>query len=208
MRVIVVLAVLLCAHPALAQTVVQCSPAHDQIVREALDRAKALTITAATAVGDTPEYVRWFGAYSDRNAEMVRANLKGVVRAIQSGAVTVQCDSIRDDGCRNGEYAWVYPHEPYRIYLCPSFFTMPPLTALQPHATASNNGTREGTFIHELSHFRSAGRTDDHCYTRRICARMAETDPARAIDNADSYQYFTEDVIYYARQPVTGKTTP
>ncbi|WP_322889121.1 MULTISPECIES: M35 family metallo-endopeptidase [unclassified Yoonia] len=208
MRVIVFLVFLLSAQSALAQTVLQCSPAHEQIVREALDRAKSLTIKAATAVGDTPEYARWFGTYSDRNAEVVRANLKGVVRAIRSGGVSVQCDSNRDDGCRNREYAWVYPHEPYHIYLCPSFFTMPPLTALQPYTTASNNGTREGTFIHELSHFRTGGRTDDHCYTRRVCARMAESDPMRAIDNADSYQYYTEDVIYYASQPVSGKTTP
>jgi peptidyl-Lys metalloendopeptidase len=62
--------------------------------------------------------------------------------------------------------------------------------------------------IHELSHFPSAGGTKDHCYNRRDCARMAQSDPARAIENADSYQYFTEDVIYYASQPVTGKAAP
>ncbi|WP_019955082.1 M35 family metallo-endopeptidase [Yoonia vestfoldensis] len=208
MRAILFLVLLLVGQSAAAQTVLQCSPAHDRIVREALDSAKSLTTMAATAVGDTPEYARWFGVYSDHNAEIVRANLKAVVRAIRTGAVTVQCDSIRDDGCGNGEYAWVYAHRPYRIYLCPSFFDLPPLTALRPGTTASNNGTREGTFVHELSHFRPVARTEDHCYTRRICSRMASTDPARAIENADNYQYYTEDVIYYASQPVSGKAPP
>jgi peptidyl-Lys metalloendopeptidase len=208
MRAIILLIGLLAAQPAFAQNVLQCSPAHDRIVRDALDSAKSLTTKAATAVGDTPDYLRWFGTYSERNAEIVRANLKAVVTAIRTGAVTVQCDGIRDDGCANGEYAWVYAHEPYRVYLCPSFFDLPPLTALRPGTTASNNGTREGTFIHELSHFRPVARTEDHCYTRRACTAMARTDPARAIENADSYQYFTEDVIYYAAQPVAGKSAP
>lgn len=208
MRVITFIFLLFAAHPALAQSVLQCSPAHDRIVRDVIDSAKSLTIRAAAVVGDTPDYARWFGTYSDDNAEIVRANLKAISSAFRTGAITVQCDSLRDEGCQNGEYAWVYAHQHYRIYLCPSFFDLPPLTELRPGATASNNGTREGTMVHELSHFRPVARTDDHCYTRRICAQMAVTDPDLAITNADSYQYFTEDVIYYARQPVSGKTTP
>lgn len=208
MRVILVVLCLLGAQTAMAQTVLYCSPAQGAIVRAALDQAKSLTITAAAAVDDTPEYARWFGTYSDRKAETVRATLKAVVRAIRTGGVSLQCDSLRDQGCGVDEYAWVYAHEPYQIYLCPAFFDMPPLAALRPGTRASDNGTREGTLIHELSHFRSAGGTKDHCYARRDCARMAQTDPARAIENADSYQYFIEDVIYYASQPVTGKATP
>jgi peptidyl-Lys metalloendopeptidase len=37
---------------------------------------------------------------------------------------------------------------------------------------------------------------------------MAQRDARRAIDNADSYQYFTEDVTYYARQPLGNKPPP
>jgi peptidyl-Lys metalloendopeptidase len=62
--------------------------------------------------------------------------------------------------------------------------------------------------VHEISHFLRVARTDDHCYSRPVCQQMAREDAARAIDNADSYQYFTEDVTYFARQPLTNKPPP
>ncbi|MBQ2261020.1 MAG: protease [Loktanella sp.] len=205
MRLAVVLIFLVFGQMAMAQATPGCDVSQAAMVRETLDQAKSLTIKAAAAVGDTPEYARWFGSYSEHNAETVRANLKAIVTAFRSGAVVTQCDTARDDGCSSGEYAWVYPYEPYRIYLCPGFFNMIPLQALKPGTTASDNGTAVGTIVHEMSHFNTVARTADHCYTRQACAAMASIDPVRAIDNADSYQYFTEDVIYYASQPVAGK---
>ena len=193
------------ATSAAAENYLGCNKEQLNIVDTAFRNAKALTLTAATAVGDTPEYERWFGAYSAGNAETVRENLKSVVGAIRSGNVTAHCDPSGYEGCEGGTYAWVYPHEPYLMHLCPPFFTLPPLTALQPGARRSDNGTREGTIVHELSHFTRVADTDDHCYSRSACAEMAGRDVRRAIDNADSYQYFTEDATYYARQLVPGK---
>lgn len=208
MRAVCLIVFLICGQMALAQNTPGCDETQAAQLRETLDQAKVLTITAAAAIGDTPDYARWFGDYSAGHGEIVRANLKSIVTAIRSGAVVTQCDTLRDQGCSSGEYASVYPHEPYRIYLCPSFFNLPDLTALKPGTMASDNGTKVGTIVHELSHFDPVARTADHCYTRRACAAMASRDPVRAIDNADSYQYFTEDVTYYARQPVTGKVIP
>ena len=59
--------------------------------------------------------------------------------------------------------------------------------------------------MHEVSHFLRVADTSDHCYSRRECREMAQDDAIRAIDNADSYQYFTEDVTYYARELPTDK---
>jgi peptidyl-Lys metalloendopeptidase len=182
-----------------------CNKEQLHIVDTAFRNAKDLTLRASTAVGDTPEYERWFGTYSNANAETVRANLKSIVGAIRSGNVIAHCDPSGFDGCEGGTYAWVYPNEHFLMHLCPPFFTLPPLTALQPGARRSDNGTREGTIVHELSHFIRVADTDDHCYSRRECAEMATNDVRRALDNADSYQYFTEDATYYARQLVSGK---
>lgn len=182
-----------------------CNKEQVRTVREALRNAKDLTLKAATTIGDTPEFARWFGPYTPANGEAVRANLKAVVAAIRSGGVTAQCVSGGMDGCEGGTYAWVYAGEPYLLHLCPQFFNLPPLVALQPGARSSDNGTREGTIVHEMTHFQRVAGTEDHCYSRRECADMARRDSARAVDNADSYQYFTEDVTYYARQPVAGK---
>ncbi|MEL6839944.1 MAG: M35 family metallo-endopeptidase [Pseudomonadota bacterium] len=193
------------AAPAEAQAIEGCDKDQHRIVQDALRNAKDLTVKAAARVGDTPEYARWFGDYSDANAETVRATLKAVVTAIRSGGVTVECLPATRDGCSEREYAWVYPHRPFEVNICPPFFNLPPLTALNPGERRSDNGTREGTMVHEISHFLAVADTWDHCYSRSECSRMARNDPALAIDNADSYQYFTEDVTYYARQPVAGK---
>ena len=196
------------ALPAAAQDYEGCSPAHAKVIDEALGTAKQLTLKAAASVGDTPEYARWFGTYSQANAERVRASLKSVVTALRSGAVTAQCETIEDGGCDAGEYAWVYANEPYLMHLCPAFFRLPPLTTLRPGDRRSDNGTLEGTIVHEISHFLHVAATEDHCYSRRECSGMADDNPRRAVDNADSYQYFTEDVTYYARQVLSDKPPP
>ena len=196
------------AHTALAQATPGCNATQAAVARTALDDAKSLTIKAAARVEEGAPYERWFGTYFPRNAEVVRANLKAIATAIRTGAVVTECLAQFDDDCAASEFAWVYPSEPYRIYLCPAFFTLPHLSTLQPDTPRGDTGTREGTLVHEISHFNPVARTDDHCYTRRECAAMAQVDPARAINNADSYQYFVEDVTHAARQPVAGKTAP
>ncbi len=196
------------APPAVAQSHTGCSAAEVEVVDGAMRAAKDLTLKAAVAVGDTSQYARWFGTYSAQNAEKVRASLKSVVTALRSGAVTAQCEQLDVDGCSGGEYAFVYANDPYLMHLCPAFFNLPHLAALQPGARRSENGTREGTIVHELSHFLVVAGTEDHCYSRSVCADMASGDARRAIDNADSYQYFTEDVTYYARKPQANKPPP
>lgn len=196
------------AQPAVAQRYAGCSAPQAEVLGDALRSAKFLTLRAASAIGDTTHYRRWFGRYSVQNAEKVRASLKSMATAIRGGAVTVQCNQASTDGCRSGEYAFVYANSPFLVSLCPPFFNLPHLEALQPGTRRSENGTREGTIVHELSHFLRVAGTEDHCYSRSACANMASSDPRRAIDNADSYQYFTEDVTYFARQPLANKPPP
>ena len=193
------------ATPAAAQTFEACSPHQAEVAGSALRQAKDLTLKAASLVGDTPEYERWFGRYSPSNAETVRGNLKRLVGAIRDGGIRVRCETTGANGCGPGEYARVFPDQHYVLRVCPGFFGLPALTALEPGTPESDDGTREGTIVHELSHFTRVGATEDHCYSRTACSRMAGHDPVRAIENADSYQYFTEDVTYYSRQPVAGK---
>ena len=198
----------LAATPATAEKYRGCSATQTEQVTSALQGAKDLTIKASVAVADTPDFARWFGEYSQANAEHVRASLKSIATAIRSGSVTAQCELIREDSCAAGEYAYVFSDEPYLMYLCPPFFDLPTLEVLQPGTRRSNNGTQEGTIVHEVSHFMLVAATEDHCYTRNECSAMARRDPRRAVENADSYQYFTEDVTYYARQPIGNKPPP
>jgi peptidyl-Lys metalloendopeptidase len=127
---------------------------------------------------------------------------------MRSGAVTAVCQTAEFVECLDGRFAYVFSGDPYRVHLCPPYFNLPPLDVLQPGARRSDNGTREGTIIHEISHFDVVTGTEDHCYSRTECAEMAASNPELAIENADSYQYFTEDVIYYAGQPIANKPPP
>ena len=70
-----------------------------------------------------------------------------------------------------------------KIYLCGAFWNAP------------NTGTdsKAGTLIHESSHFTVNGGTSDWAYGQSDCKSLAISNPARAIDNADSHEYFAEN---------------
>lgn len=81
-------------------------------------------------------------------------------------------------------YAYVYPNKDDKIYLGNAFDKAPP----------TGDNSKAGTLVHETSHFDSVGGTADEDYGHEACEDMAETDPKKAQNNADSYEYFTEDV--------------
>lgn len=178
-----------------------CTKQEAQGIRTAIADAKALAVVAAASVGDTPIYGRWFGKYSPSKAEDVRRNMKAIVSGIRTGAVTAVCNPIGTGACEEETYAFVYDDEPYIIHICPHFFTLPKMADLEPGTDNSDNGTRSGTIIHEISHFLTVAGTDDECYSRSECSRMARRTSDRAVINADSYQYFAEDVTYYTINP-------
>ena len=174
-----------------------CTKQQSLGIRTAIADAKALAVVASASVADTPIYHRWFGKYSPAKAEQVRSNMKAIVTGIRTGAVTASCDSIGVGGCEPETYAFVYADEPYQIHICPQFFSLPKMADVAPGEPASDNGTRSGTIIHEISHFINVAGTEDECYSRSVCSRMANRTSDRAVINADSYQYFAEDLNYY-----------
>lgn len=170
----------------------------------ALKGAHDISLTAAAAVGDTENYRRWFGPFSKSDAETVRASLKSVYSAIAMGRVRIICLNQIDQGCQ-GNYASAFADDNILINICPPFFDLPTMTSAAPGSEALENGTREGTLIHEISHFIRVAGTDDVWYSRTTCAAEAQTDPRAAIRNADSYQYFAEDSTFY---PVLAADAP
>ena len=177
----------------------RCDKAQIAYATAAVLGAQEIVRVAGAAVGDTATYRRWFGAFSAANAEKVRSSLKAVDRALARDDVTLVCPRPGEDGCAFDTYANVLPNRPYYVNLCSAFFTQPTMAGVITTARAFDSGTREGTIIHEISHFDIVAGTDDHCYTREICTGFATTDPSRAINNADSFQYFAEDVVLGAQ---------
>jgi peptidyl-Lys metalloendopeptidase len=124
-------------------------------------------------------YTTWFGAYTSSRYSTVNQHFVAIDAAIDqtNNQVVIDCS------CKQSYYAYVYPNQPYRIYVCRAFWNAP------------NAGTdsRGGTLIHETSHFTVVAGTDDHVYGQSGAKSLAISDPAAAIDNADSHEYFAEN---------------
>ncbi|EAR51345.1 probable protease precursor [Oceanicola granulosus HTCC2516] len=186
----------LVAAPAAAQQFETCEKVERDAVLEALAGAEKVVLRAAVSVGDTPEYRRWFGPYSKENAAVVRAAFKSIHIAIRDAEIKIVCANIGEEDCDRQMYANVWSHDHYRINLCPAFFSMPRMYAFPQGSEEMENGSREGTIIHEMSHFDVVARTDDICYSRSACSDRALRRQEVLIRNADSYQYFAEDISY------------
>jgi peptidyl-Lys metalloendopeptidase len=58
-----------------------------------------------------------------------------------------------------------------------------------------------GTLLHEMSHFTVVAGTDDWAYGQAAAGRLAGSAPARAVENADSHEYFGENNPYRRLRP-------
>jgi len=96
------------------------------------------------------------------------------------GDVEFVCD------CNDPFYAFIRRTEPFRVNLCTFYWSAP------------QNGTdsRAGTILHEVSHFNEIGGTEDHAYGATLVSALARSDPSRAVNNADSIEYFAENTPF------------
>lgn len=130
-----------------------------------------------TAGTQGSRYTWWFGTYNSSRYSTVRTHFNNIYSALSSQPFTFDCS------CTDSYYAYVYPNQPYKIYLCNAFWSAP------------NTGTdsRAGTIVHEVSHFTVMGGTDDWAYGQSAAHNLAVSNPSRAVDNADSHEYFAEN---------------
>jgi len=122
-------------------------------------------------------YVNWFGPHEATRVATVTGNFGAIKDAFETRPVKVDC------GCDEPYFAYVYPAQPYNIYVCRAFWTAP----------LTGTDSMGGTLLHEMSHFNVVAGTDDHVYGQSGAADLARTSPERAINNADSHEYFGEN---------------
>jgi peptidyl-Lys metalloendopeptidase len=124
-----------------------------------------------------PRYTTWFGIFNSSRYNTVKTHFGAISNAMDTASVTFNC------GCKKQYYAYVYSNQPYTIYLCRVFWTAP----------ATGTDSKAGTLIHEMSHFNVVAGTDDWAYGQTNAKNLAISDPAKAVDNADSHEYFAEN---------------
>jgi peptidyl-Lys metalloendopeptidase len=125
----------------------------------------------------TQRYTTWFGAFTTARLSTARSHFVSIADAFDNKPITVDC------GCKQNYYAYVYPNQPYKIYVCKVFWQAP----------LSGTDSKGGTLVHEMSHFDVVAGTDDHAYGQSAAKSLAISDPTRALNNADSHEYFAEN---------------
>lgn len=135
----------------------------------------ALSYLNAGTVG--ARYTTWFGSYTSSRYSTVRTHFSAISSAMNTASVTFNCN------CTDSAYAYVYSNQPYTIYLCNAFWNAP----------ATGTDSKAGTLVHEMSHFTVVAGTGDYAYGQTAAKRLAQQNPKRAIQNADSHEYFAEN---------------
>ncbi|HEV7671368.1 MAG TPA: M35 family metallo-endopeptidase [Thermoanaerobaculia bacterium] len=124
-------------------------------------------------------YKTWFGAYTSSRYSTVQTHYNNLKNAFSGQTFQLDCDCASD----NSLYAFVYANQPYHVHLCGAFFAAP----------ATGTDSKAGTLVHETSHFTVVAGTDDNAYGQTACKKLATKNPTKAVDNADSHEYFAEN---------------
>lgn len=148
-------------------------------VAAATSYAQGAAAYLAASPSATPRYTTWFGALSTAGWNTAKAHFNAEVDAFTTKAITVDCK------CKKSNiYAYVYPTQPYKIYVCGAFWAAP----------MTGTDSKGGTLVHEMSHFNVVAGTDDWAYGQTAAKALAISNPTNALDNADSHEYFAENV--------------
>jgi peptidyl-Lys metalloendopeptidase len=158
----------------------KCTAAQQSTVTTAVSAGMSMVTDgdaymAKGAVG--ARYNKWFGATDAARVSTIKSHYVALKDAFANKPITVDC------GCNKTYYAYVYPTKPYVIYVCKAFWSAP----------MTGTDSKGGTLVHEMSHFNVVASTDDWVYGQSGAASLAISDPAKAIDNADSHEYFGEN---------------
>ncbi|WP_448567697.1 M35 family metallo-endopeptidase [Thalassotalea ganghwensis] len=161
----------------------RCSNSQQTEIMSALAAADGIANNAVSyfnghsASNVTPRYTTWFGEATSSRFNTAKANFEAINDAIDNQPVAFDCS------CKKSYFAYVYPNQPYKVYLCRAFWS----------ANELGTDSRAGTIIHELSHFNAVAGTDDVVYGQSGAKSLAISDPDQALNNADSHEYFAEN---------------
>jgi len=155
-----------------------CVAEHRALIDDALAEARTRIDAAIRLVREEPDHAhirRWFG---DAPRKTVRITLELTAERLAGhSSIAFRCND--PPACPGGRFAYAISRDQV-VGLCPPFF----------RSRMDGMDTRWGILIHEVSHL--AANTRDHAYRPRGALALAKTDPMRAAENADNYEYFVE----------------
>src|SRR4051794_5944018 len=172
------------AEKALTPSYVSCSSSRQSSLATALNNAQGLAQRSRDYLNAVPStsrstdtnYKTWFGTYTSSRWSEVTSDFVNIYSAMSAQTFTFHCD------CTDSSYAYVFANQPYHVHLCNAFWSAP----------ATGTDSKAGTLIHETSHFSVVAGTQDYAYGQTACKSLAISNPTKAVNNADSHEYFAE----------------
>ncbi|KAF8583581.1 peptidyl-Lys metalloendopeptidase [Ramaria rubella] len=128
----------------------------------------------------TPRFTTWFGSFTDENYNIILDHFTSLsgTGSFTSWSYDCACENADDD-----TFAYVFPDNYGEVFLCPQFFAAPLI----------GTNSKAGTLVHESTHFTATAGTKDFAYGQQDCESLAQSLPDKAIQNADSHEYFAEN---------------
>lgn len=157
-----------------------CTSSQQTKIASAMTAAKSMannSMSYLNAGTKGTRYKKWFGTYSSTRYATAKSHFSAIKTALDSKPIVIDCS------CTDSAFAYVYSNQPYKIFVCNAFWPAP----------TSGTDSKGGTLVHELSHFNVVAATDDHAYGQGPAASLAISSPTKALDNADSHEYFAEN---------------
>ncbi|QSX31215.1 peptidase M35 [Shewanella cyperi] len=164
----------------------RCSNSQQTQALQGLDAARVMAADAKnylhtnSSPASSVRYNTWFGAYNSSRWNTATTHFDKIDSALNNEPLTFDCS------CKKSYYAYVYPNQPYKIYLCNAYWTAP----------VSGTDSKGGTIVHETSHFDVVAGTDDVVYGQSGAKSLAISNPDQALNNADSHEYFAENTPF------------
>ena len=166
-----------------------CSQSNISKINNAHNAAKVMAEEASSIMKNAQQntngerYTTWFGASNSKRQTTVTSHFSNIYDALNVKNINYDCSTCLSDAQYDNTFAFVFPDEPYDVYLCGSFWT----------TEVTGSDSQAGTIIHELSHFTILAGTDDHVYGKDKAKQLAITSPEKALNNADNHEYFAEN---------------
>ena len=154
--------------------------AHDNAQVFAALSANQLDVTAN---GTNAAYKTWFGTFDQIRYDKIKKDYNDISGALINDQVTYDFTgtSPAGDSCAPGDFAFTYKGS-RTVWLCSSYLS----------AAQIGTDCKFGTLVHEWSH--GVTSTDDNAYGQAACQALATSDPVKATQNADSHEYFAEQI--------------
>jgi peptidyl-Lys metalloendopeptidase len=132
-----------------------------------------LCVDALSTLANNNDYKVWFGVHTASRFAKVKDCYTKVSARMQS---TVFTYDLSGTGCKPDWLAYTTDGST-TIWYCSGFWGLP----------ATGPDSMAGTNLHEHTH--SDAFTNDHAPDQASCRALAKTDPDKAVDNANNYEY-------------------